>query len=54
MSTPPEQHAQVEIEIEDPPDTGERHTFTAATEEEATAAAEDYFGVNEAQERDND
>ncbi|GAT10356.1 hypothetical protein H7I77_05370 [Mycolicibacterium novocastrense] len=52
MSTP-DQHAQVEIEIEDP-DTGERHTFTAATEEEATAAAEDYFGVNEAQERDND
>ena len=29
-------------------------TFTAATEAEATAAAEDYFGVNEAQERDND
>lgn len=51
MNTP--EYAQVEIEIEDP-DTGERHTFTAATEEEATAAAEDYFGVTEAQERGND
>jgi len=51
MSTP--DHTQVEIDIEDP-DTGEHHTFTAATEEEATAAAEAFFGVDEAQERDND
>ncbi|WP_188112876.1 hypothetical protein [Mycobacterium simiae] len=43
----------VEIEIEDP-DTGERHTFTATTEAAATAAAEKFFGVDEAQARDND
>lgn len=49
MTTP--QHA--EIEVEDPA-TGERHTFTGPTEAAATAAAEEYFGVNEAQERDND
>lgn len=49
MTTP--QH--VEIEVEDP-DTGERHTFTGPTEAAATAAAEEFFGVNEAQERDND
>lgn len=49
MTTP--QH--VEIEIEDP-GTGERHTFTGPTDAAATAAAEDFFGVNEAQERDND
>lgn len=48
MTTP----HHVEIEIEDP-DTGERHTFTGPTDAAATAAAEDFFGVNEAQERDN-
>lgn len=48
----PDQHAPVEIEIEDP-DTGERHVFTGDTEAAATAAAEDFFGVDEAQERDN-
>lgn len=51
MTTP--QHHSIEVEIEDP-DTGERHVFTGDTEEAATAAAEQFFGVNEAQERDND
>lgn len=51
MTTP--NHPQVEVEIEDP-DTGEQHTFTASTEAAATAAAEEYFGVHDAQERDND
>ncbi|RFZ63198.1 hypothetical protein DE4576_04839 [Mycobacterium marinum] len=50
MTTTPH---QVEIEIQDP-DTGKRHIFTGATEVEATAAAEDFFGVDHAQERDND
>lgn len=49
MTTP----EQVQVEVEDP-DTGERHTFTADTEAAATAAAERFFGVDEAQERDND
>lgn len=49
MTTAP----HVEIEVEDP-STGERHTFTGSTEAAATAAAEEFFGVNEAQERDND
>lgn len=49
----PDQPTPVEIEIEDP-DTGERHTFTGDTEAAATAAAEQFFGVDEAQERDND
>lgn len=49
MTTP--QH--VEIEVEDPV-SGERHTFTGPTDAAATAAAEEFFGVNEAQERDND
>ena len=37
----------VEIIIEDPA-TGERHSFTGATEAAAIAAAEDHFGVAEA------
>jgi hypothetical protein len=45
--------ARVEVEIEDPT-TGETHTFSGATEAEADAAAERFFGVNDAQERDND
>lgn len=49
MTTP----QRVEIEVDDP-DTGERHTFTGPTEAAATAAAEEFFGVNDAQEREND
>lgn len=45
LSTTPA--APVEIIIEDPT-TGETHTFTGTTESEATAAAEAYFGVNDA------
>lgn len=44
---------RVEFEIEDP-DTGELHTFSGATEEHAAAAAERFFGVDEAQERETD
>lgn len=56
MTTPdstPEPDTFVEIIIQDPA-TNEFHTFTGATEEEAAATAEEYFGVNEAQEREND
>lgn len=38
----------VELEITDPT-TGQVHTFTAATEAEATASAERFFGVDEAE-----
>lgn len=38
----------VELEITDPT-TGQVHTFTAATEAEATAAAERFFGVDQAE-----
>lgn len=50
MTTP--HHHSIEIEVHDP-DTGERHVFTGDTEAAATAAAEEFFGVDEAQERDN-
>jgi hypothetical protein len=53
MTATPPHHHDVEVEIQDP-DTGERHTFTAATEAAATAAAEHFFGVDAAQERDNE
>jgi len=43
---------RVEIDVEDPV-TGTVHTFTGATEAQADAAAEEFFGVHEAQERDN-
>jgi hypothetical protein len=39
----------VEIIVEDP-DNGQRHTFTGATEAEAEAAADRFFGVDEAEE----
>lgn len=38
----------VEIEVTDPT-TGQVHLFTGATEEQATAAAERFFGVDEAE-----
>ena len=38
----------VELEITDPT-TGQVHTFTGATEAEATEAAERFFGVDEAE-----
>ena len=38
----------VELEITDPT-TGQVHTFTGATEAEATAAAERFFGADEAE-----
>jgi hypothetical protein len=38
----------VELEITDPT-TGQVHTFTGATEAQATAAAERFFGVDEAE-----
>ncbi|BBN50897.1 hypothetical protein JPH1_53720 (plasmid) [Mycobacterium avium subsp. hominissuis] len=50
MTTP--HHHSIEIEVQDP-DTGERHVFTGDTEAAATAAAEEFFGIDEAQERDN-
>lgn len=56
MTTPdttPDPDTFVEIIIQDPT-TNEFHTFTGTTEDEAAAAAEEYFGVNEAQEREND
>jgi hypothetical protein len=42
-----EDDIDVELEITDPT-TGQVHTFTAATEAQATAAAERFFGVDEA------
>ena len=37
----------VELVVEDPT-TGERHTFSGATEEEANAAVDAFFGISEA------
>ncbi len=39
----------VEIIVEDP-DDGRRHTFTGATEAEAEAEADRFFGVDQAEE----
>jgi hypothetical protein len=39
----------VEIIVEDP-DDGQRHTFTGATEAEAEAKADQFFGVDQAEE----
>lgn len=53
MSTTDQPGQGVEVVVEDPV-TGDKHTFTGTTEEAAVAAAEAFFGVNEAQERDDD
>jgi hypothetical protein len=53
MNTINQPRAGVQIDVEDPA-TGETHTFTGATETEAISAAEAFFGVDEAQEREND
>lgn len=43
--------AAFEMDVEDPV-SGEVHTFTGATEAEAVAAAERFFGVNDAEENE--
>lgn len=43
-----EDDISVELEVTDPT-TGQVHTFTGATEAEAAAAAERFFGVDEAE-----
>lgn len=48
MSTPNTSQL-VEIIVEDP-DGGQKHTFSGATEAEAEAKADEFFGVDEAEE----
>lgn len=45
----PQPQPAVELVVEDP-STGERHTFSGATEEEANAAIDAFFGISEADE----
>jgi len=43
-----EEDIAVELEVTDPT-TGQVHLFTGATVEQVTAAAEEFFGVDEAE-----
>lgn len=52
MTTPDVPGDGVEIIVEDPT-THEKHTFTGATEEDATAAAERFFGADDIEETDH-